>query len=84
MTLYVYAYDVYGARTYFTVSKVPNYVHLSGRALIDFLTEHARKKLHVPSKDVRIGKYSDEKFDRGHLPSSIYKKGHWRSYTTDD
>jgi hypothetical protein len=82
MTLYVYAYDVYGARTYFTVSKIPRYV--TPNKIYQYLEEIACKKLGVAIRDVRIGTWSDEKFDQGHLPSYIYKKGHWRSYTTDD
>jgi predicted transcriptional regulator with HTH domain len=84
MTIYVYAYDVYGARTYFTVSKIPKVVQQDRRALELYLTGLARKKLGVSLANVRLGDYSDEKFDQGHLPHYIYKKGHWRSYTTND
>ena len=86
MTLYVYAYDVYGARTYFTVSKLPKYLvgHRDTRELRSYLSEIARKKLGVSLANVRLGDWSEEKFDQGHLPSGIYKKGHWRSYTTAD
>jgi hypothetical protein len=84
MTIYVYAYDVYGARTYFTVSKVPKYAQQDRRMLENYLSELARHKLGVARKDVRLGDYSTEKFDQSHLPHYMYKKGHWKSHTTND
>jgi len=84
MTIYVYAYDVYGARTYFTISKVPKYALQDRKLLENHLSELARRKLGVARRDVQLGNYSNEKFDQGNLPRHIYKKGHWRSYTTND
>jgi hypothetical protein len=84
MTYYVYAYDRYGARTYFTVSKLPKYAQQSTRDLESYLTNIAAKKLGVMPSSVRLGTYSRYQFDQGHLPHGVYKEGVWRSYTTSD
>jgi hypothetical protein len=83
-TWYVYAYDIYGARTYFIVSNLPKYAKEGRWGLEDYLTTVAAKKLGVSKKNVRLGTYSRESFDQGHLPSYVYQEGKWRSYTTQD
>lgn len=89
---YVYAYDVYGGVTYFKISdqKLPRCARYSGsggqfssRCLEDSLSKIAAQKLGVGRKDVRLGQYSREPFDQGHLPSNVYRQGRWRSYTWD-
>jgi len=86
LPIYVYAYDVYGARTYFRVSKLPGHAKMGARILEDYLTGIAAKKLGVHTSKVRLGHYNDRKFDQGHLPSRVYpgRGGRWLSYTTDD
>lgn len=83
-TYYVYAYDVYGARTYFIVSNIPKYAQEGQGSLSRYLTKIAAGKLSVSMANTRLGDYSKEPFDQGHLPASVYRKGKWRSYTTDD
>lgn len=81
---YVYAYDVYGARTYFIASNIPQYIMRRHGGVEQYLTKIAAKKLSVSVANTRLGDYSREPFDQGHLPSSVYQKGKWRSYTTND
>lgn len=84
MTYYIYAYDIYGARSYFTVRTVPKYCKMDKRLLENYFSEIASKKLGVNISKVRLGMYDTEKFDQGHMPSNWYHKGKWISHTTDD
>ena len=83
-TYYVYAYDVYGARTYFIASNIPKYAQVSNKELERYLTKIAAGKLSVSMANTRLGMYDDAQFDQGHLPSSVYRRGKWKSYTTND